>query len=214
MRLQDARAEVLRHAQRMEADGLTVSTSGNLSVRVADQVIITPSGVEYDRLTPELLCVCDLEGRLVEGGLEPSSELAMHLAAYEVPGVEAVVHPHSVYATAVSTLVDELPAVHYLVALFGGRVPVVPYQPYGSAALADGVQEALSERTAALLANHGSVTVGGSLDAAYRRARYLEWVAQVYHLASLGGAPKLLADEEIEEVERRIRHYGQDPSKA
>lgn len=213
MRLQDARAQVLRYAQRMEADGLTISTSGNLSARVGDRVVITPSGVDYDRLSPELLCVCDLDGRLVEGRLQPSTELPMHLAAYEVDGVEAVVHPHSVYATAVSTLVDELPLVHYLTALFGGSVPVIPYQPYGSDALARAVRAALAERSAVLLANHGSVTVGASLDSAYRRARYLEWVAQVYHLASLGGAPRLLDDEEVEEVARRIQHYGQDPSK-
>lgn len=212
MRLDEARAEVVRHAQRMEADGLTVSTSGNLSVRVGDRVTITPSGVDYDRLTPELVCVCSLSGELVDGPLQPSSELPMHLALYELPGVGAVVHPHSRYATVLSTLVDELPPIHYLIALFGGRVPVVPYAPYGSVELARGVREALAARSGALLANHGSVTVGESLEAAYRRARYLEWLAEVHYLATLGGSPRVLDDAEIERVGARIAHYGQDPS--
>lgn len=211
MELQQARAAVVAHAQRMEADGLTVATSGNLSVRVGDRIAITPSGVDYEALRPELVAVTDLDGTPVDGALHASSELPMHLAAYRLAGVGAVVHPHSLYATVLSTLLDELPPIHYMVALLGGRVRVAAYATYGTEELAGSMRVALEGRTAALLANHGSITVGASLEQAYTRARYLEWAAQVHYLAMAAGRPRLLDDAEIERVAGRLASYGQRP---
>jgi L-fuculose-phosphate aldolase len=209
MGLDEARASVVRHAQRMESDGLTVATSGNLSVRCGDMIAITPSGVDYGSLDVESVPVCALDGTVVEGGLAPSSELPMHLAVYESTGCGAVVHPHSLYATVLSTLVEELPPIHYLLALFGGRVRVARYETYGTRALASSVRAALEGRSGALLASHGSITVGGTLDEAYTKARYLEWLCQVYYLANQAGSPAILPDEEIQRVMTKIAHYGQ-----
>lgn len=211
MLLGDERAAVVRYARRMVADGLVVGTSGNLSVRVGDLVAVTPSGLDYDELTPGLVCVCDLSGQLVAGNLEPTSELPMHLAVYRNTTHHALVHTHSTAATAVSTLVDELPSVHYLVALFGGSVRVAPYATYGTDRLADLMLTALSGRTGCILANHGTVTVGEDLASAYRLNRYLEWLCEVWLRARSVGTPRLLPAAEIDDVVRKIVTYGQEP---
>src|SRR5262245_54764820 len=124
MRLGEDRARIVRYAQRLQSDNLVVGTSGNLSVRRGELVAITPSGVEYEALTPGMIVVVDTEGRQVEGELEPSTELPMHLAAYRVTGAAAVVHTHSTYATVLSTLIADLPPVHYLLSM--SRGPVSP----------------------------------------------------------------------------------------
>ncbi len=211
MLLEEERAAVVRYARRMVADGLVVGTSGNLSVRVANLIAVTPSGLDYDELTPGLVCVCDLSGELVAGDLEPTSELPMHLAVYRNTAHRAVVHTHSTAATAVSTLVDELPSVHYLVALFGGPVRVAPYATYGTDRLADLMLTALSGRTGCILANHGTLTVGEDLASAYRLSRYLEWLCEVWLRARSAGTPRLLPAAEIDDVLRKIVTYGQEP---
>ena len=120
--------------------GLVVGTAGNVSVREGDLVAVTPSGVRYAGLTPELVGVHRLDGTAVEAPLAPTSELPLHLAIYAArPEVGAVVHTHSPAATALSTLVDEVPAVHYYVAMFGGPVLVAPYATYGTDELARNV---------------------------------------------------------------------------
>lgn len=209
MDVEEARRAIVRSARTMESDGLTVATSGNLSVRCGDLVVITPSGVPYPSLEPSMVPVCDAGGDVVEGDLAPSSELPMHLAVYEATGCGAIVHPHSVHATVLSVLVDELPPVHYLVAALGGGVRVARYETYGTDELAEAVVEALGDRTAALMAHHGSITIGHTLDVAYQRARWLEWLCEVYYLASRGGTPSLLSDGEISRVQDRMRSYGQ-----
>ncbi|HEX6075691.1 MAG TPA: class II aldolase/adducin family protein [Micromonosporaceae bacterium] len=211
MLLAEERAAVVRYARRMVADGLVVGTSGNLSVRAGDLLAVTPSGVDYDEMTPGMVGVCDLSGALVEGPLEPTSELPMHLAVYRHTVHRAVVHTHSTAATAVSTLVDELPSVHYLVALFGGPVRVAPYATYGTRRLADRMLKALSGRTGCMLANHGTVTVGDDLESAYRLSRYLEWLCEVWLRARSAGTPRVLPRGEIERVVRKLITYGQEP---
>lgn len=209
MEVEEGREAIVRYAGRMETDGLAVATSGNLSVRCGDLVVITPSGVPYASLEPRLLPVCDRAGVVVDGDMVPSSELPMHLGVYASTGCAAIVHPHSVYATVLSVLVDELPPTHYLVAALGGSVRVARYQTYGSDELAEAVVEALGDRTAALMAHHGSITIGDTLDMAYDRARWLEWLCHVHYLASQGGTPPRLPDSEISRVTDRMRTYGQ-----
>src|SRR5262245_3757319 len=197
MKLGEERARIVRYAQRLESDNLVVGTSGNLSVRRGELVAITPSGVEYEALTPGMIVVVDTDGRQVEGELEPSTELPMHLTAYRVTGAMAVVHTHSTYATVLSTLIDELPPVHYLLALYGGPVRTAAYATYGTEELARSMAAALDGRRGALLRNHGAITVGETLEKAYMLSLYLEWICQVFHQASLLGEPKLLPSEEI-----------------
>jgi L-fuculose-phosphate aldolase len=214
MRLERERAEIVTYAQSLCPDGLVVGTSGNLSIRVGDLVVVTPSGLDYDALTPDLVCVCDLDGRLVEGPLEPTSEMPLHLSVYKTTAHEAVVHTHATSAAAVSLLVDELPSIHYLVALFGGAVRVAPYATYGTPELAASVTEALDGRTGCLMANHGTVTVGPSLGKAYLLNQYLEWLCEVWLRASTAGGatgqrPRELPPEEIERVIAKFATYGQ-----
>lgn len=116
-------------ARRTVADGLVVGTSGNVSVRVGATVLVTPTGVPYDRLGPGDMVGLGLDGRQVLGSLRPTSELPLHLAVYRATGARAIVHTHAVHATAVSTLVDELPPIHYMTAALGGPVRVAPTPP-------------------------------------------------------------------------------------
>ncbi|MFI9148837.1 class II aldolase/adducin family protein [Streptomyces sp. NPDC053367] len=204
-------ADLVATARRTVADGLVVGTSGNVSVRVGDTVLVTPSGVPYDRLTPDDLTGVDLTGRQVLGTLVPTSELPMHLAVYRTTGARAIVHTHAVHATAVSTLVPELPLIHYITAALGGPVRVAPYAAYGTDELAGHMLRALAGRTACLLANHGTIAYGASLDQAYDRTAQLEWMCRVWLTASSvpGLAPALLTREQVAEVGERLRGYGQ-----
>jgi L-fuculose-phosphate aldolase len=211
MMLPNQRVEIVQYCRRMQADGLTVGTSGNLSVRFGDHIAITPSGVLYENLTAASICVVDLDGKPVEEGLTPSSELPMHTRVYAETDAVAVVHTHPLYATALSTLVDELPAVHYMVALLGGPVRVAPYATYGSDELAEGSVRALAGRYGVILQNHGATTYGDTLEKAYTRSIYLEWLCRLYHQARLLGEPHLLPPEEIERVARMLGTYGQAP---
>jgi L-fuculose-phosphate aldolase len=198
-------------ARRTVADGLVVGTSGNVSVRVGDTVLVTPSGVPYDRLTPHDAVGVDLSGHQVLGELKPTSELPMHLALYRGTGAAAVVHTHAVHATAVSTLVPELPPIHYMAAALGGPVRVARYALYGSEELAENMLHALRDRTACLLQNHGTMAYGGTLDEAYDRTAQLEWMCKVWLAARAvpGHEPSLLSPARLAEAAEKFRGYGQ-----
>ncbi|MEV8608704.1 class II aldolase/adducin family protein [Amycolatopsis sp. NPDC051373] len=215
MILEDERAALCTYARRLASDGLVVATSGNLSIRDGALVAVTPTGVDYATLQPADIPIVGLDGELVDGSLRPTSELPMHLTIYnhatdpdDAP-VNAVVHTHSAHATAASTLVDELPPIHYLVATLGPTIRVAPYATYGTHALAAHILPALEARRGCLLANHGTVTYGSTLAAAYDRAQQLEWLCQVWLLARSAGTPALLPAAEIEHVVEKLRGYGQ-----
>ena len=207
----EAWAELVATARRTVADGLVVGTSGNVSVRVGDTVLVTPSGVPYDRLAPADVTGVDLTGRQVIGTLVPTSELPLHLAVYRTTGARAVVHTHAVHATAVSTLVDELPAIHYMTAALGGPVRVARYATYGTPELAESTLHALDGRTGCLMRNHGTLTHGATLAQAYDRTAQLEWMCRVWLTASSvpGLTPSLLSTARLDEVADRLRGYGQ-----
>lgn len=209
--MKNAWRQLVDTARRTVDDGLVVGTSGNVSVRSGDSVLVTPTGVPYDRLGPDDLCAVDLEGRRTAGELRPTSELPMHLAIYRRTGAQAVVHTHAVHATAVSTLVDELPAIHYMTAALDGPVRVAPYATYGSDALAAHMLTALEGRTACLLRNHGTIAYGDTPDQAYDRTAQLEWMCRVWLAASSlpGRTPTLIPPEELDHVGRELRGYGQ-----
>ena len=225
MLLPDAREAIVATCRELSRAGLVVGTAGNVSVREGDLVAVTPSGVRYAELTPELVGVYRLDATglngtgpnatVVEAPLAPTSELALHLAVYAArPDAGAVVHTHSPAATALSCLVDEVPAVHYYVAMFGGPVRVAPYATYGSQELADNTVRALDGRTACLMGNHGAVTVGPDLPAAHDKSVYLEWLCDVYLRASSAGTPRPLPPAEIAAVAEKLAGYGQRPPAA
>lgn len=212
MLLEAERIQIAEKCMRFAADGLIVGTAGNISVRVGDRVAITASGVDYTRMRPEYVTVIDMQGQMIEGDLAPSTEWALHLAAYESTGDGAVVLTHSPHATAVASLegVNEVPGVHYYVCLFGGPLRVARYARYGSPELAEHVRDALKDRTGALMGNHGAVTTGKDLDTAYEKARQLEWLCEVYLHTLASGTPRILSDAQLDEVSRAITSYGQD----
>lgn len=197
MFLQAEREQVVAYARRLGPDGLALGTSGNVSLRTGDNVVITPSAVDYDALLPRLVAVVDLEGRPVDAPLRPSSELPMHLAVYRATAAQAVVHTHAPFATALSTVVDELPPLHYLIGELGGPVRVAPYETFGTPELASAVATGLDGRAAVILGNHGTLTIGDDLETAYARSLLLEWLAALYHRARALGTPRLLRDDEV-----------------
>lgn len=206
-------------ASRQLADaGLLVGTAGNVSAREGDLVAITATGVRLGACSPDDVTVVALDGTVVEGTLAPTSELALHLGVYGDgpaghPG--AVVHTHAPFATAVACVLDVLPVLHYQQLALGGEIRVAPYATFGTPLLADNVRTALEGRSAALLANHGSVTLGATLDAAVENALLLEWLCQLHHRASALGTPRVLTEEQQADVVRAAieRGYG-TPRKA
>ncbi|MEV4169943.1 class II aldolase/adducin family protein [Nonomuraea sp. NPDC049709] len=207
------REQLCEYGRRAVDLGLVIGTSGNLSVREGDLVAVTPSGVALDRLTPEMCPVVDVAGHLVEGDLQPSSETPMHLAVYGTTDARAIVHTHSVFGTVVATTMTELPPVHYNALMLGGVVKVAEYATYGTPELAANVRAALEGKRAALMANHGGVTIGGTLEEAFELTRLLEWLCEVY-VRGLGvGKPTVLTDEQLAAVVERALNPPEFPSR-
>ena len=205
IRHSEQRQQVAETALSLLETGLVVNTSGNASVRVDDDIIITPSTREYDTLQAEDICVIDLDGKMTDGRYLPSSETPLHLAIYNSrPDIHAIVHTHSVHATAVSTLVQELPAIHYQMVDLGGSVPVAPYETFGSHELAASVLGVLTERTAALMQNHGSITVADTLKKALARTIALEWCCEVWLKAITAGKPSTLDEAQMDAAKRQM----------
>ena len=205
------RQSLVDYARRIVRDGLADGMSGNLSARAGDLIAITPSGAPYETMAPADIClVRPGDGSTVAGG-RPSTETPMHLAVYRATDAEAIVHTHSPFVIALSTVLDELPAVHYAMAGLGGPVRVAPYARFGTQELADGAVAALAGRTAVILRNHGALAYGASLGQAYDRARTLEWLASVYWHARLVGNPTTLTVAQLDEVREATRaiRYGE-----
>jgi L-ribulose-5-phosphate 4-epimerase len=204
------RREVLDTCRRIVAAGLVAGSSGNVSRRVegpdgAPLAAITPSRIPYHRLTVEDILVIDFEGDPVEGEGVPSSETLVHLAAYSArPDVGAVIHTHSIHASALAVAGLEIPPLldEQVVAL-GGAVPVAEYAIAGSQELADKACAALGEGNAVLLRNHGALGVGTDLEEAATVCELVERLAQVYILA-LGLGKVTSLPEQVVEVEKRI----------
>lgn len=164
MDIDEQRESLCAAAHQLAAAGLTVGTGGNLSIRVEDAVLLTPSGCRLESVKPEQLVIVDLEGSVVvPTPYRPTSELRFHLDIYRTTSASAVAHAHPVASVALANIVDELPPIHYTAAMIGGSVRVAPYAVFGSQELSDAVTTALHERTAALMRNHGSVAIGGDV---------------------------------------------------
>lgn len=195
------RLELIRAAREMAARGLAAGTSGNVSLRAAAGILITPSAVPYEALTPEMIPLLHPDGRF-EGRFRPSSEWRFHLDIYlSRPEVGGVVHHHAPYCTALSMARREIPACHYMITRFGGgSVRCADYALFGTAALSAAVLRALAGRTACLMANHGALALGRDVGAALAAAAELEVLAQQYLLCLQAGGPVLLSDQEIQEA--------------
>jgi L-fuculose-phosphate aldolase len=214
-RLGQTRQAVVRVAQTMSRLGLVVSVWGNVSARVrgTDLVVITPSGVEYESLSEGLLPVVSLEsGQRVQGRLKPSSETPTHLTVYKARSdVFGIVHTHSLQASAFAVLREPIPALLEDIAqVAGGLVECAEYGPPGTADLGEKVVRALGPRNAALMANHGLLGVGPTVDEALRVCQVVEKGAHVYAVARGLGRPVLLSEQEIARLRQAYQtSYGQ-----
>lgn len=208
----EERRAIVGYARAAIAAGLSTGTSGNLSVRVDDGVLITPSGIDPADMAPDQICLVPIDGGEAVGPLRPSSEVPMHLAVYRSTDAAAIVHTHPEYATAISVTHDELPAVHYTINGLGGPVRVAPFATFGTEELARNLERALEGRTGALLQNHGMVTCGASIRQAFERSVLLEWLAALYWRSLQVGSPRILSEAELSAVREqsaRLRYGSQ-----
>lgn len=206
--------EIIETVRAFGRTGLSAGTSGNLSARTDKGFLITPSGVDYADLEPDSLVELDLNGGIIDGKLKPSSEWHFHRAVYDDrPEVNAVVHVHSPYATALACTRQGIPAFHYMIAMAGGDdIRCADYATFGTEELARNAVIALADRRACLLANHGMIALGVSLPQAFHLAVQVEELARQYHLSCQLGGPVLLDDKEMAVNLEKFRTYGrQDP---
>ncbi|MFS0866899.1 class II aldolase/adducin family protein [Microbacterium sp. 179-B 1A2 NHS] len=197
------REAVAAASRSLAAHGLVIGTAGNVSARSGDVVAVTATGIVLAEATAADVTVVDLDGTVVEGDYAPTSELALHLGILRDASPErvgAVVHTHAPAATALSLVLDELPVIHYQQLLLGGSLRVAPFAAFGTAALADAVGLALEGRLAALMANHGAVALGATLQDAVDNALLVEWLADLYCRASTAGEPRSLDAAQQREV--------------
>jgi len=211
--IEDAREQLLHISKRLVDVRLNRGTSGNASVRVdgADGeagILITPSGMSVEQMSPADMVWMDFSARF-SGERQPSSEWRFHLDIMKQrTDVRAVIHTHSLFATTLSTLHKEIPAFHYMVAVAGGdNIRCAPYAIFGSQALSEEVLQALEGRKACLMANHGMVVVGSSLDNAFDIAVEVETLAEQYLHAMQVGCPHILSSQEMLEVQEKFKGY-------
>ncbi|RAZ80698.1 L-fuculose-phosphate aldolase [Mesorhizobium atlanticum] len=205
----DVRQAIIDACIEMNALGINQGTSGNISCRHGEGMLISPTSTPYDTLQPEDIVFMGWDGE-VDGRLPPSSEWRFHLDIMKArPEVNAVVHAHPTYCTTIAIMGRKIPAIHYMVAVAGGSdIRCAPYATFGTAELSAHAVEALRDRKACLLAQHGMIAVGSSLAQAMWLAVEVETLARQYHGALQIGEPPILSDEEVENVIKRMASYG------
>lgn len=211
MRFFRERRQLLEAAQGLAARGFSPGTSGNLSVRVEAGMLLTPTGMAYDRLSADDLVEVRGDGRVPLQQRHPSSEWRIHHDVYAARSdVQAVVHAHPMFCTTLSMLRRPIPAVHYMIAVTGSSmVRCAEYATFGTKELSDNALAALGGSNACLLANHGMVSVGETLEQALKVAFEVEILAEQYWRALQIGEPQVLDDAEIRRVMEKFRTYGQ-----
>jgi L-fuculose-phosphate aldolase len=189
--------------------------AGNISARLGEALLITPSAIPYDAMRPEMIALMPLGGEYGawSGRYKPSTEWRFHLDIMRArPDIGAIVHCHPTYATALSILHKPIAAAHYMIAIFGGpNVRCTPYAPYGTKELSDLAVAGLEGRNGLLLANHGMIATGATLAEAMWRTRELETLAKMYYLALAVGRPVVLSDDEVMRIVERFKSYGRGP---
>lgn len=207
----ELRRELVATARDMSALGLAPGRTGNVSVRIDDGFLITPSGMPYAELVPDDVVAMAHDGTAAAGQRTPSSEWQLHRDVLQArPDVGAIVHTHALFCTAIAMLRRPIPAVHYMIVRAGAdEIPCAAYATYGSAELARNVVTALGAGHACLMANHGMIAVGGSLAAALELAAEVETLAAQFWHASQLGTPHVLEPAELARVRAQFATYGQ-----
>ena len=212
MLMENERKLIVEYGKLLVTKGLTTGTGGNISIfdKEKKYFAISPSGIDYFETEPEDVVIMDLDGKVVEGERKPSSEWMMHLIFYKKrDDVEAVVHTHSRFSSTISCMRWDIPALHYYVAFAGKTIPCAKYASYGTQELADNAFEGMGEGKAALLANHGLITIGRSVKEAFLIAEMSEEMAEYYYRTKSIGEPVLLDEKEMENMLVRFKSYGQ-----
>ena len=208
----DLRKAIIDQCRWMNASGLNQGTSGNISARTGDVMLMTPSAIPYAAMQPEMIAAMPINGEYGawHGPLRPSTEWRFHLDIMRArPEVGAIVHTHATYCTVLGIARKEIPACHYMIAAFGGNnVRVADYARFGTAELSAHALVALKDRSACLLANHGMIATGATLDKAMWQAVELETIARQYYLTLCIGGPVLLSDAQIAETLAAFQGYG------
>ena len=212
MILEKKREQVIEYSLKLLSEGLTNGTAGNVSIfnREEGLVAISPTGVNYSELTPEMISIVDLEGKLIEG-LKPSSELEMHMILYRNrEDVNAVIHTHPVYTTVLACLRQDLPAIDYMIAVTGAtKVRCAEYASYGTKELAENAYKAMGSSLAVILANYGLTTAGKDIANAFNITVQVEYISNLYIKARNIGEPIILPNNEMNSMLERFKTYGQ-----
>ncbi len=212
VKAKQVRTEIVAQCRAMNASGLNQGTSGNISARIGEVMLITPSAVPYDAMRPEMLTQMPLGGEYGawSGSHKPSSEWRFHLDIMRArPDIGAIVHCHPTYCAALAMLQKPILAAHYMIALFGGpSVRCTAYAPYGTKELSELAVAGIDGRYAVLLGNHGAIAAGATLAQAMHRMQELETLAKMYYLAIAVGRPVVLSDDEIMRTVERFKSYG------
>ena len=207
----NARENLLNTTNKLLTAGLNHGATGNCSCRDREGFLITPTGVDSSKLTTDMMVRMNLSGNLSqpESKYQPSSEWQFHQAILEkYPEINAVVHTHSVFASSLSVLGQEIPAFHYMIAVAGGNsVRCAPYAMFGTKELSDNILEAIKDRKACLLSNHGLVAIGKDLNEAFNIAEEVEHLCRLFIEAKKIGDPLLLSDRQMVEVLDRFNSY-------
>ncbi|NLB21708.1 MAG: L-fuculose-phosphate aldolase [Clostridium sp.] len=212
MKLEKERIEIVKYGKKLVDSKLTKGTGGNLSVfnRAEQLMAISPSGIDYYETKPEDVVVLNLAGEILEGDKKPSSEVDLHRIFYQGrDDLDAIIHTHTIYATTLSCLRWDLPAVHYLIAVAGKNVRCADYATFGTQELAENAFKAMKDRRAVLLANHGLVAGAETLERAFSITEEIEYVAELYYRTKGIGEPVILDDEEMARMAMKFKSYGQ-----
>ncbi|MFI3086098.1 L-fuculose-phosphate aldolase [Streptococcus sp. 2022WUSS037] len=210
--MEKERKELIKYGKKLVTEGLTKGTGGNLSVfnREKGLMAITPSGIDFFEIKEEDIVIMNLEGQVVEGEKLPSSEWYMHLIQYQKrEDLDAVIHAHTTYGTVLAVLREPLPASHYMIAVAGKDVRVADYATYGTKELAENAAEAMKDRRAVFLANHGILAGAQDLLNAFNIIEEVEYCSKIYCVAKSMGEPVILPDEEMELMAEKFKTYGQ-----
>lgn len=204
------REQVIEGVRSFTPSGLGVGTSGNLSVRIDDGFLITPTGVPYDELTPEMIVKLSSDGEVVESKLLPSSEWRFHCDLYnERDEAGAIVHVHSPFATSLACNRQSIPAFHYMIAVAGGdSIRCADYATFGTKELSENVVQAIQDRKACLMANHGLLAFDKDVAGAFKMAMEVEELAKQYYLSLQIGDPVILDNEEMDIIVQKFKSYG------
>lgn len=219
MLMEQERIKIVEFDKRMSLEGLCRGTAGNISIYdpVTGYMAISPSGMDYFKTEPADIVVCDLEGNVIEGNRNPSSEYMLHTFFYKAKATEgchSVVHTHSDYATTLASMGEPVRAVHYVIATMGTDIiPVAEYTTFGTPELAKLAVKTCKKGQAVLLANHGVVAFGDTIEKAFKNAGNVESLAKTQWQCMCAGKMNVLSEEQIAEVVERFNSYGQGTGK-